>query len=275
MKCIKYHDFCSINFIVKNIFSMQSIWSIDDIFDYEDFGRSKNLLYYQIHGQRDYFHDQKPILTLQENDIILIPDKTKYYTSLRKSEGTPKKDCMFGIGISFDLFADDFTPLKIDEPLKVIINDSAQQFCASFNKILHSAIHCNASPAAINGEFYSLLYKIFSNNAAPRQHSQSYMDIIQAIDRIESHPEENISTKELASLCFMSESSFLKRFKSYSGGISPLQYRNNIRLNLAEELIYTNKTLNEIAELLGFYDAPHLCRIYKQHRKKTLKKSLL
>jgi len=54
--------------------------------------------------------------------------------------------------------------------------------------------------------------------------------------------------------------------------VTPAQYRNNIRLVMAEEMATSSKTLQEIAEMLGFYDASHLCRTFKQQRGRTLKK---
>lgn len=275
MKVIKYQDLCSTNCIVTNIFSSYSIWSMEDVFDYEVSGRSKNLLYYQIQGTRDYYHDGEPLLTLNKNNILFVPDGTRYYTDIPKPSDSSEENCVSGIGISFDMFTDDFSPIKIDEPLKIILHDEKEQFYSFFHKILHSSMNCNTSALAIKGDLYTLLNKIFSSSLSSQYIDQSYFDIRKAIDLIETHPEENLSTKQLADLCFMSESSFLKKFKSFSGGIPPLQYRNNIRIMLAEELIYANKTLSEIAEMLGFYDASHLCKIYKQHKKKTLKNSLL
>ena len=72
----------------------------------------------------------------------------------------------------------------------------------------------------------------------------------------------------------MSEASFLRKFKAYSGGMPPIKYRNNIRIMLAEEMSASPLTTAEIAERLGFYDSAHLCRAYKEVFGTTLKKGM-
>ena len=113
-----------------------------------------------------------------------------------------------------------------------------------------------------------LLDELFSDSKTVRE---SFDDIFSAISAIENEPQKNISLKALADICHMSESTFLRRFKAYSGGISPIKYRNNIRLMLAGELATSNMTLSEIADTLGFYDAAHLCKTYKNEKGGTLK----
>ena len=97
-------------------------------------------------------------------------------------------------------------------------------------------------------------------------------DIAPALKLMERHPEKNFTNAELAHMCHVSESSFLRKFKLYSGGITPARYRNNIRIMRAEEYVNSDNTLEHIAQTLGFYDAAHLCKAYKKHTGHSPKK---
>ena len=81
---------------------------------------------------------------------------------------------------------------------------------------------------------------------------------------------ENLSVKEYADRCHMSESHFRKKFKEYTGK-SPIQYRNELRFAEARRLYAQGSTIHDIAEELGFFDAGYFSRLYKQCNGHTLK----
>ena len=72
-----------------------------------------------------------------------------------------------------------------------------------------------------------------------------------------------------AKACNISESGFRQMFfKQY--GISPLQYRNRLRINRARELLeYDNCTVAEAAYASGFENLGYFCRSYKKHMGET------
>ncbi|MBQ2118450.1 MAG: helix-turn-helix domain-containing protein, partial [Clostridia bacterium] len=67
---------------------------------------------------------------------------------------------------------------------------------------------------------------------------------------------------------------FRARFKQFSGGLSPSEYRNRLRVRKAQELLSSSLwTTDLIAETLGFYDTSHFYRIYKKYTGKTPKQA--
>jgi mannose-6-phosphate isomerase class I len=117
-----------------------------------------------------------------------------------------------------------------------------------------------------------LVYGLIPGTTKEEYKAKYFRDIQPAIDRIELYPEINTSISELSKLCNMSESSFRRKFKQYTNDISPINYRNRIRIMKAEELCNNSSyTIEEAAMKLGFCDAAHLCRLYKQFTGKTLK----
>ena len=66
-----------------------------------------------------------------------------------------------------------------------------------------------------------------------------------------------------AALCFMSETSFRRHFRTCMG-TSPISYRNRLRLEEASRLIRTGEyTVAEAADATGFSNLSFFCRAYK------------
>ncbi len=88
--------------------------------------------------------------------------------------------------------------------------------------------------------------------------------IFPAIEHINRNYDNKITIEELAQLCCMSVTHFRRVFKEKIG-ITPMQFRENIRIYWAKELIESQQlSLNEISEQLGFSDIYHFSRTFKK-----------
>ena len=241
----------------------------EDFYDFESMGRNKHLIFYQYRNSRCYYRENTYLCTLNNGDIVFIPHGVKYRTFSESRENLG-----FGTGISFNLVTPDGEPIFFDEDITVLTNDEDKFYYKYFEKVLFSVINPSRNALALKSALYFIAENIFPKEKSAYNEETNFEDIKEAIRLIEKHPEKNISTKELADLCFMSEASFLRKFKAYSGGVPPIKYRNNIRLILAEELSTSLLTTAEIAEKLGFYDSAHLCKAYKELTGATLKKGM-
>ena len=84
-----------------------------------------------------------------------------------------------------------------------------------------------------------------------------------AVDYIDNHATEEIPVSLLADLCFLSEAHLFRLFKSQLG-MSPIEYKNAIRIKKAESLLADRElSIAEIAEMLGFENACYFSRIFK------------
>ena len=85
-----------------------------------------------------------------------------------------------------------------------------------------------------------------------------------AIDYIERHYMESTDIETLANRCFMSKSHFFRLFKTETG-MTPLEYRNNIRIERAKILLSDGECgIGDIAMILGFENVYYFSRIFKQ-----------
>lgn len=257
---IKYKDVCHTDFLIRDIAAYKH--KDASVYDYTQSGRVKHVVFYLCGHERSYYVDGKHVITLKLGDIIVIPHGAKY-----KSVVENKTEVAKGLGVSFNLVTPEGENVFFDEEMRVFRGDTYNKCHKRFERILFSAINANKNVLKLKSEMYTLLEELFSEKVG---FSERYGDISDAINLIEKHPENNSSVKELADICHMSESTFMRKFKDYSGGVTPIKYRNNIRLMMAEELS-ASLSLGEIAEKLGFYDGAHLCKIYKQTKGYTLK----
>ena len=85
-----------------------------------------------------------------------------------------------------------------------------------------------------------------------------------AIEYVESHYAEDLDVKHLSEMCYMSEAHLFRLFKSETG-MSPIEYKNSLRIRKAEELLLDRECgISEIATMLGFENACYFSRIFKR-----------
>ena len=89
-----------------------------------------------------------------------------------------------------------------------------------------------------------------------------------AIEYMYDHISERISVEKLASVAYMSEGGFIKRFKKITGE-TPYSYLKKIRLDMAYYLREQGKTIEEIAELVGYSDGVALLHAIKNVKRQN------
>lgn len=86
-----------------------------------------------------------------------------------------------------------------------------------------------------------------------------------AVEKMQESYFENLPLDYYAKLCNMSKSNFIKRFKAEEK-ITPQKYINNIKVNIATELLETTElNISEIAQSLGFEDAYYFSNFFKKN----------
>ncbi len=120
---------------------------------------------------------------------------------------------------------------------------------------------------AVKGLLLQLFFLLIS--ASPVEHlNPKGKKFLDKIKLILSHIQENyarpIPIKEVADICFYSESHFMKFFKDCMG-VSFTQYLNNYRLQAAAQLLReTDDNILEIASSAGFDNLSYFNRTFKK-----------
>ncbi len=87
--------------------------------------------------------------------------------------------------------------------------------------------------------------------------------IEKAIRYIYANYAEETTVADLAKMCNLGECMFRRAFKAETG-ISPLRFRNNLRIKKAYDMLVTEKcTVAKAMEATGFYDASYFNKTFK------------
>jgi len=113
-------------------------------------------------------------------------------------------------------------------------------------------------------------YMIFAALADENSKSTSKFSLIgKAISYLEQDPYQTKGIKELAEMCNLGECMFRRCFKQEMG-ISPVKYRNRLRIEKAYELLTVEaRSVAEAMELTGFYDASYFNKTFKAYMGKS------
>ena len=112
-------------------------------------------------------------------------------------------------------------------------------------------------------QFYSLLDLVF-----PRLHCgknvKSDAPIRNALNCIKANYRQELSVRELAAMCHLSESRFAHLFREIMG-MSPIAYKNSVAVsNAVKELrLYPDKSIEDISSSYGFASASYFRRVVK------------
>ena len=177
-------------------------------------------------------------LYLKQGDVWSLPAKKGY-----KSIWTAKPKVEF----YFIQYEADFVSLSVKKFRKIENCDIYNDF-----KALHESKN--------DFERLSLFYRIIFKTAPLISEQEKYNieAIFPALKYIRDNFERSVKVNDLATLCFMSQSKFFTEFKKITG-LSPIDYKNRLKVSKASEMILNGATLEEVCERLN-YSSPAFLR---------------
>lgn len=234
-------------FTVSNILSRSETWESGFVVDNSQAGRQHHLIHVITEGRRIYSTEDRDF-AVEQGTVLLIPHGTRYIT---RTESVTS-----GIGVCFDLSEN----IHLDPGVYCDWFDLRGEYLQLFERLHANAqfltqdhLHC-----------LSLLLRILdrmnretANNASSRKLVEPFLRFI------EDHYRENLSVKTYAEVCNLSESYFRSKFQE-STGMTPVEYRDDLRFREARKMYAQGISISEIAEDLGFCDVSYFRKIYKK-----------
>jgi transcriptional regulator GlxA family with amidase domain len=171
----------------------------------------------------------------------------------------------------FDQFAMDYPKVKLKR--QYFITQADKLFCAaSVNALADVTVYLIRQlygPAVashvertFSHEIRRPFEEIAFSEGAVRLHPDE--EVVQAQTWLKQHCSEDVRLSEVAHQFDMSVRSFNRRFKLATGQ-TPLQYLQNVRVDMARELLQSsNLSVNEIAEKVGYQDMGHFTALFKK-----------
>lgn len=223
-------------------------------------GRPKHGFIYVISGNMKYnFYDKKINISLNAGEVLFVP-KGSAYSGEYAETGTRIKivqfDCKHGTIPTYLT-----SPTTIQLPnIASLIENFFENIESLRTKHTFYYLHC----------FYNLMWQIDESYFTL---PQKYKRLQPAISEITEYWSNNEAISYYARLCDMSEVSFRRYFKEFTGK-SPIEYRNDTRLNNAKILLQSGQyTVSEVAEACGFSNLSFFTRLYKRKYGHTPKRA--
>ncbi len=164
--------------------------------------------------------------------------------------------------VDFNLHINGEIALFSERPLK--ITDILSSESVEYLNLLYTGLE-----AQNNSIFKTEKLCGFLRTVQTKTVSSNTKKLMPATNYINEHFDEDIDFKYIATLCYMSTSQFYALFKK-EYGITPLEYKNNLVLNRAINMLkYGDISVKEIALVLGFLSDGYFCRFFKKHTGKT------
>ncbi len=264
MRELTFEELMRTSVNVTSVSAVEQYWKDGNLNLHHEEGRLENVLSYTIEGKREIkeHQDTETLFVLEPSEIVFISQGAPYvsHTVLERGEEMGHTAC-----IKFKLLDDSGEEIIIKEKYFMWHDDKAgsvrKMFSRAFDSYLSLASNICTTKAALYEILSSMGAHIMEKSTVPKEFSA----ILPAVKHIENNLGENTSIGELASMCFLSESYFRTRFKAFSGGVSPADWRNRLRIEKSKELLLSSLWSTEmIAETLGFYDTSHFYKIYKK-----------
>ena len=225
-------------------------------YSYKD-GSDQSRFLYVNSGRILYnFLDSSPKeLAISEGGLIFIPAGCKY-------KATYDADGTFVTVIKFDC---------ISGALPEELSNPVQLFLSNTEKLIHD-VSVYPDPADISrcrdlyftAKTYELLMKSLQS-LQDRKSKTLLRKLSPALHALSEHYAENKPIGYYASLCFMNEATFRRSFRKYTGS-SPVEYRNKLRMEEADRLIWSGEySVREAAEAVGCFNGSFFAKTYKSY----------
>lgn len=224
------------------------------------FGRTKHGFIYIVSGamRDDFLGNHAESLTLFSGELIFIPKNSEYY-GMYLEENTEIKI------IQFDL-VDGSLPDYLSHPRKINLPNVGELINSFFKPMQNRTL---PHPFYSLSCLYELLWQIDEGYSKP---PSKYKKLQPALYELSEHFDRSDRIEDYAALCDMSEVSFRRLFREYTG-LSPVEYRNDIRLTQARICLQSGEyNVSEAAEHCGFSNLSFFIRLYKKKYGYTPKK---
>ena len=195
--------------------------------------------------------------TAKKGDILYIPKNVRYDIKFYLKHGQ-RRDTYT---VNFNLYTLHGNEVLFGERIFLLdnkVNPFMTEDLMNLHKRFHNPIACDK--LHISSLFFSILYY-----ATKTKGESKASDAIKlAVDAIEKEYNKNERIEKYAQMCHMSPTYFYQEFRALTG-MSPIQYRNHIRINVAKSDIHnTDMTIKEIAVKVGISDEFYFSRLFKR-----------
>lgn len=259
MQYVKWQALNSLEFGVFHVSARTSQRPAGFTVDHRKRGRSNNGLLLVTAGSLCFSQEGQPELLAKAGELWLLPEASRYLLRFSGKENSL-------ILVNFTLLSpsgETLLPGDRVQPLQTAVTDP--QLLRLFEKLPQSYAEADSVARLRCKELvYRLLTMLFQERQIHRAAQPKYAGIVPGAHLLEQTYLEDLPICRYAEACSISLSSFRALFTEFYG-ISPLRYRNRLRICHARVLLAeTHCTVEEAARSSGFESICYFCRLYKK-----------
>ena len=216
-----------------------------------------------VQGRREYtLTDTGERFHLTPGDILFVPRHARYGFKITGA-GDSESDYM--IAINFSMTDAEGLAVNFGEHPRILLKDRLSHYFVLFQRLENAGRSSTGNDMLLKALFYGLFFEILCEINTSETMNATYRAILPAISRIENDPVSDEPIPLLARSCGVSQTQFRRLFSEYTGGASPVEYRNRLRIEKADRLIRSGfVTVEQAARESGFRDLSHFYRVYKR-----------
>ena len=214
--------------------------------------------FYICGGMCNFVLNNNTIISASKGDILYLPSDITYECIWEDSDDSS------AISIGFDLVCSG-EKISLSDDMFIIANDKYGIYFKLFNNMAKTytdgkigyKIKCRSVLLEI---LYLLIPELIKTPGKANDHA-----VYKGILYIENNYMEKIDIDYISEMCSMSPSSFRSKFIKETG-MSPIKYRNYLRIKKAAELLKTGEfTAQEAANRIGIDDVYYFNKMFKMY----------
>ncbi len=254
---------CEWSDLLKNDFLIYNVQVIDlfpwqRTYDSPPSGRECNGFMYIIEGECKIRYPSGSFMAGKEG-LVYLPDESHHSYDILS--GTMhyirmnfKIRNLSGESVALSVF-----PQLIFEKTPSFYRLKSEELVDSYLNIVHGyKLKCTSL-------MYDFLFNLTQDKYNEAPHHTNTKKISKGIIYLEQNFISEITTHTLAEICSLSDSQFRRLFTVYTG-MTPVEYRNKLRLEKAYDLLKNSLcNVTEAAYKVGFNDAFYFSKLFKKH----------
>ena len=222
-------------------------------------GRKNNGLLYIWRGAALFSEYSGHGFVAQSGELIYIPKGCRYKMQYTAPDST-------FVLINLEIFDKHGKDFLFSKEIMFLAKDSTSHRIAGIMAELERCGAVQSLPALFRRKelIYKLLGTVYELGSIPSIMPQKYQQIFAGVLLLEQSYLENLPVARFAEASGISISLFRSLFsKQY--GMSPVQYRNRLRIDRATDILSEGScTVSEAAYACGFENIGYFCRCYKK-----------
>ncbi len=154
----------------------------------------------------------------------------------------------------------------------VLLEETPESVIKNMLEIADASVNLVYPTFPIAKCFSEMLETVSGHMWLPENESKEKRKVFPALYYLDQHLNEDVSITSLAKMCRMSETAFRRAFTEATG-VSPVQYKVQLRIKKAKELIRYSPDISTdiLVDTLGFTDASYFYKVFEKTTGETLK----